>query len=137
MKAAKPTSQIKRFVCLFGAHVSKSTPGFFFRHCLSNIGDGGAVTNATLTHPQGVTFNAFGNLFIADTMKNRVRKVDINGIITTVAGTNMSSSFFGDGGAATNAGLNEPSGVACDAFGNLYIADMNHNRIRMVNTNGI
>ena len=104
---------------------------------LSNIGDGGAATNATLTHPQGVTFNAFGNLFIADTMKNRVRKVDINGIITTVAGTNMSSLFFGDGGAATNAGLNQPSGVTFDAFGNLYIADMNHNRIRMVNTNGI
>src|SRR5208283_659666 len=45
MKAAKPTSQIKRFVCLFGAHVSKSTPGFFFRHCLTSVTIPSSVTS--------------------------------------------------------------------------------------------
>ena len=99
-------------------------------------GDGGAATNAWLDQPYGVAFDAFGNLYFSDRVNNRIRKVDTNGIITTVAG-NSNAGYSGDGGAATKAGLHLPSGVAFDAFGNLYIADRGHECIRKVDTNGI
>jgi sugar lactone lactonase YvrE len=99
-------------------------------------GDGGAATNATLKAPAGVTVDGVGNLFIADTSNNRIRKVDTQGIITTVAGTG-SSGFSGDGDAATNAALSSPRGVAVDALGNLYFADYSNNRVRRVDTNGL
>jgi len=99
-------------------------------------GDGGVATNAELHSPNGVAVDASGNLFIADALNDRIRKVDTNGIITTVAG-NGTGGYAGDGGAATNAGLGFPSGVALDATGNLLIADLGNNRIRKVATNGI
>ena len=99
-------------------------------------GDGASATNASLSGPCGVAFDALGNLYIADSGNNRVRVVDTNGIITTVAG-NGSSSHSGDGGAATNASLGGPDGVAFDVFGDLYIADYNNNRIRKVDPRGI
>ena len=98
-------------------------------------GDGGAATNAELTFPSGVAVDATGNLFIADSGNNRIRKVGTNGIINTVAG-NGTSDYSGDGGAATNAGISA-SGVVVDATGNLFIADLDSNRIRKVGTNGI
>jgi uncharacterized repeat protein (TIGR03803 family) len=97
--------------------------------------DGGVATNAELNYPFGVAVDATGNLFIADTSNNRIRKVGINGIISTVAGGGGYQP--GDGGAATNAELNYPFGVAVDATGNLFIADEGNNRIRKVGTNGI
>jgi hypothetical protein len=106
-------------------------------------GDGGAATNAYLNKPMGETLDAVGNLYIADQDNNRVRKVSTNGIITTAAGNGIISyylnpgSFSGDGGAATNAGLNDPWAVAFDASSNLYIADCLNNRIRRVDGNGI
>jgi hypothetical protein len=100
------------------------------------VGDDGLATNANLNHPAGVVLNAAGNLYIAEYFANRVRKVDTNGIITTVAGDG-SGTYSGDGGAATNASLNEPAGVAMDALGNFFIADENNERIRKVDTNGI
>ena len=99
-------------------------------------GDGGAATNASLNGPFGVTFDAFGNTYIADTGNNRIRKVDTYGIIITVAGNGI-STFAGDGGAATSASLAGPTGVTFDAFGNMYIADTANDRIRKVDTNGI
>jgi len=99
-------------------------------------GDGGPATNASLDDPTGVTIDAAGNLFIADSINNVVRRVDTNGTITTVAG-NGSPTFAGDFGPATSASLYRPSGVVFDTFGNLYIADADNERIRMVNTNGI
>jgi hypothetical protein len=102
----------------------------------SYSGDGGASTNAALSEAYSVTVDAYGNLFITDSGNNRIRKVNTNGIITTVAGTN-SVGFSGDGGAATNASLNTPEGVVVDYYGNLFIADSFNNRIREVNTNGI
>jgi len=99
-------------------------------------GDGGAATNASLFLPMHVAIDASGNYFIADKENNRIRKVDTNGIITTVAGKN-SQTYSGDGGAATNAGLSLPESVAVDAYGNLFIADYNDNRVRKVDTNGI
>jgi len=102
----------------------------------SGLGDGGAATNAGLIRPNGVAFDASGNLYVADTGNSRVRRVDTNGVITTVAGTN-SAGYSGDRGAAIKASLNWPTGVVFDSFGNLYIADDDNNCIRKVDTNGI
>jgi uncharacterized protein (TIGR03437 family) len=99
-------------------------------------GDGGPATSATLDNPLHVAVDASGNLFIADTFNHRIRKVSASGIITTVAG-NGTGGFSGDGGPATSAELNQPSDVAVDASGNLFIADAFNNRIRMVSAGGI
>ena len=99
-------------------------------------GDGGAATNASLKQPYGLAVSASGNLYIADYGNNRIRRVDANGIITTVAG-NGSFGFSGDGGPATNASLGGPASVGLDAFGNLYIADNSNYRVRRVATNGV
>ena len=99
-------------------------------------GDGGPATAAALNTPASVTFDAIGNMYIADYFNNRIRKVNTAGIITTIAG-NGTHGFSGDGGQATAAELYSPSDVAFDAAGNLYIADSYNNRIRIVNTSGI
>jgi sugar lactone lactonase YvrE len=99
-------------------------------------GDGAAATNATLNNPAGAAVDGAGNLFIADTRNNRIRRVDTNGIITTVAGEGA-AGYSGDGGAATSASLKAPNDVTADAAGNLFIADTGNNRIRKVGTNGI
>ena len=101
-----------------------------------NIGDGGAATNASLNNPQDVAVDVSGNLFIADANDFRIREVNTNGIITTVAG-NGTNGYSGDNGAATNASLKIPSGVAVDASGNLFIADFANNCVRQVSTSGI
>ncbi len=95
-------------------------------------GDGGSATSASLNGPAGVSVDAEGNIFIADTGNNRIRKVYAStGIITTVAG-NGTQGYSGDGGSATSASLNEPAGVSVDAAGNIYIADTGNNSIRKV-----
>jgi uncharacterized protein (TIGR03437 family) len=99
-------------------------------------GDGGAATAASLNSPQGVAVDASGNLYIADKLNYRIRKVSFNGVITTVAG-NGTGAFAGDGGPATSASLYAPSGVAVDASGNLYIADPGNFRIREVSPSGV
>ena len=99
-------------------------------------GDGGAATNASLAYPTGVALDPLGNLYIADSNNQRIRQVATNGLITTVAGNGL-AACAGDGGAATNASLNDPYGVALDAFGNLYVADNNNQRIREVAANGL
>jgi trimeric autotransporter adhesin len=102
-------------------------------------GDGGQATLATLGYPKGVAVDASGNIYIADTLNNRIRMVTKStGIINTVAGSGQSGSspgksgYSGDGGQATSATLSNPDGVALDASGNIYIADTANNRIRMV-----
>ena len=98
-------------------------------------GDGGPATSAKLNFPSGIAVDVAGNLYIADTHNSRIRKVDLSGIITTVAGSN-STGFSGDGGAATSATLNEPVGVRADGAGNLFIADTNNNVVRKVDLTG-
>jgi sugar lactone lactonase YvrE len=95
-------------------------------------GDGGVATNAMLGYPGGIALDTFGNLFIADTYNNVVRRVDSKTqIITTVAG-NGKAGYSGDGGSAITASLNQPYAVTVDESGNLYIADMGNNVIRKV-----
>ena len=99
------------------------------------FGDGGLATSARLNQPNGVALDSAGNLYIADSQNSRVRKVDLAGIITTVAG-NGTAGYLGDGGPATNARLNVPGGVRVDSSGNLYIADTGNSVIRKVDTTG-
>lgn len=98
-------------------------------------GDGGPATAASL-YPSGVAVDASRNLFIADRVNSRIRKVDALGRITTVAGTG-SRGYTGDGGPATAAALYLPEDVALDRFGNLYIADSNNYRVRKVDLSGV
>jgi len=97
-------------------------------------GDGGPATNAQLNGPEGVAVDRAGNLFIADTGNSRVRKVSPSGIITTVAGNGIRGNS-GDGGPATSAQLNGPTGVAVDVAGDLFIADLAS--VRKVSASGI
>ncbi|HEY1810423.1 MAG TPA: Ig-like domain repeat protein [Acidobacteriaceae bacterium] len=107
-----------------------STPGY--------TGDTGAATSAELNSPQGVAVGAVGNLIIADTGNNVVRKVNVStGIITTIAGDPTGASgFAGDGGLATAAKLDAPYGLGFDPATNLYVADSGNNRVRKVSTTG-
>jgi uncharacterized protein (TIGR03437 family) len=98
----------------------------------TSVGNNGPAANAQLYWPGGVAVDAAGDLFIADTFNNLVRKVS-NGVITTVAGGGY---LLGDNGSATNAELYEPKGLAVDAAGNLFIADTENERIRKV-SNGV
>ncbi|MCK9927852.1 protein kinase [Frankia sp. Mgl5] len=97
-------------------------------------GDGGPATAAQLSVPS-VSLGNGGEIYIADYGNNRVRKVDPNGTITTIAGTGAEGSG-GDGGQATAAQFNEPSSVAEDADGALYIADSGNNRLRRIAPDG-
>ncbi len=93
-------------------------------------GDGGAATDAEIDSPNGLAVDTAGNIYIADTHNQRIRKVS-NGTIATIAG-NGSKSYGGDGGAATSALLDRPRGLSVDAQGNIYIADSDNNRIRLI-----
>ena len=98
-------------------------------------GDGGPAVAAQLFSPNGMALDGAGNLYIADTGNDRIRKVDAAGVISTVAGSGT-EGFGGDGGPAVAAQLNSPSGVALDGAGNLYIADWWNHRIRKVDSAG-
>jgi PKD repeat protein len=103
-------------------------------------GDNIPATAAELERPNGITFDTYGNLYIADGDGNgnneRIRKVNTAGIISTVAG-NGTGGYGGNGGQATATELNNPCAIAFDVLGNMYIADGGNNRIRMVNTAGV
>jgi sugar lactone lactonase YvrE len=93
-------------------------------------GDGGPATSAWLDSPAGIAIDNAGNVYIADTHNNRIRKV-VGGTISTIAGTGV-SGFSGDGASATQATLNHPVAVAVDVNGNVYIADADNQRIRKI-----
>lgn len=101
----------------------------------SSTGDGVPATSAQLKTPSGVAVDAKGAVYISDFLDHRVRRVTANGRITTVAGTGV-AGFSGDGGRATAARLNDPRGVAVDAKGNVYIADLLNGRVRKVSAGG-
>ncbi len=104
--------------------VGTGTPGF--------AGDGGIATKATLDLPVGLAADASGDLWIADARQHRIRRVDAaTGLIRTVAGTGM-QGFSGDGGLATAAMIDTPSGLAVDAAGDVFLADAHNHRVRRV-----
>jgi uncharacterized protein (TIGR03437 family) len=98
-------------------------------------GDGGPATNAQLASPCGVVLDSAGNLFIADSGNNRIRKVSPTGIISTIAGKG-SQGYSGDGGAATSAELNGPNSLSVDSTGNVFVADTQNNAIRVLRPAG-
>jgi uncharacterized protein (TIGR03437 family) len=99
-------------------------------------GDNGPATAAELNVPVEVATDVAGNIYIADQFNNRIRKVAVNGTITTIAGTGT-AGFSGDNGPALQAELNTPIGVFVDVSGNLIIADVANQRIRRIDTNGV
>ena len=101
------------------------------------LGDGGPAVDSGLEVVQGggIGFDASGNLYIADSQNNRVRKVSTDGTITTFAGTGI-SNYSGDGGPASSASLSDPTAVAVDSGGNVFIADAGNGVVRKVDTNG-
>jgi len=120
--------QISQSGALIGTIAGIGTEGY--------TGDGLPAINANLFGPDGLAFDASGNLYIADAGNNRMRRVDATGIITTFAGDGISTGFGGEGDPATLTPLNSPQGVAADTAGNIYIADTNHNRVIQVDTAG-
>ncbi len=104
-----------------------ATPGY--------AGDGGKAINASLASPAGVAADASGNVYIADYGTWTVRKVDLKGMISTVAG-NGTYGYSGDGGPAAKAQLALPSALAVDPAGNIFIADPGNRNIREITTDG-
>jgi hypothetical protein len=98
-------------------------------------GDGGPASAAELNNPVGVTVDAAGNVYIADELNHRVRRIGTNGVIATFAGTGVAGSA-GDGGPATAAQLDRPIDVRVDALGNVYVADIGAHRVRRIAPDG-
>ena len=101
-----------------------------------DAGDGGPARLAQLHQPGACALDSAGNLFIADTLSHRIRKVDTSGTISTVAGTGT-AGFSGDVGPAIAASISAPRGVAVDDTGNVFIADTGNHRIRQVTPDGL
>lgn len=103
---------------------------------VEHLGDGGPAKSAILNQPIGIFIDTSRNTFVTEYGLNGVRKINASGIITRIAG-NDTAGFSGDGGPATNAKFNKPSGVVKDSRGNIYICDMVNRRIRKVAPSGI
>jgi uncharacterized protein (TIGR03437 family) len=100
-----------------------------------SVGDGGPALAALLSQTEGVAVDSLGTIYVADAADNRVRKITTDGKIQTIAGTGV-AGFAGDGGPAKAALLSQPYGIAVDAAGNLYIADLGNGRVRKVSADG-
>ena len=101
----------------------------------NSVGDGGPALQALFGQTEGIAVDGNSNIYVADADNNRVRKIAADGTITTVAGTGV-AGFSGDGGPAAAAMLNQPYGLALDAAGNLFIADLGNARVREITANG-
>jgi uncharacterized protein (TIGR03437 family) len=129
------------YIAEFGGDIRQVTPaGIINRIAGTGIhgygGDNGPALSAELNEPSGLAVDSAGNLYIADTNNNRIRKVDPSGNITSIAGTGQ-AGFSGDGGPAINAQLNEPTRLALDAAGDLYVVDIDNFRVRKIDVHGI
>jgi len=99
-------------------------------------GDGIQATMAQLNGPGGIAIDNTGNIYVADGGNHRIRRIDVSGAIMTIAGTGM-PGYTGDTGPATDAKLNEPSGIAVDAANSIYITEYQNNCIRKIDASGI
>jgi sugar lactone lactonase YvrE len=99
-------------------------------------GDNGPAISAQIVEPSGIAVDSQGNVYIADSGNNRVRKVNPGGTITTIAG-NGQYGYLGDGGPATNASFKGPSSVAVDSAGNVFVSDYNNCVLRRIDPSGI
>jgi len=98
-------------------------------------GDNIKATTAMLCYPAGLTFDSAGNLYVADSSNERVRKISAKGQISTVAGTGV-YGYSGDGGPATSGALSNPFNIAFDSTGNMYFSEVTNNLVRKVDTSG-
>ena len=119
------------------AHPTGSVPSYTIDTVAgsSAVGDGGPATAASLSDAEGVAVDSTGNVFIADANDHRIRRIALDGTISTVAGDGF-PGFRGDGGPASAARLNTPYGIAVDPSGNLFIADLGNNRVRKIAPGG-
>jgi sugar lactone lactonase YvrE len=99
-------------------------------------GDGGPALSATFQDPAYLVLDSSGNLYVTDSVNNRIRKITPGGVISTYAGTGT-YGYSGDGGPATSATFRNPFGMAIDPSGNIYVADMENHVVREINTSGI
>jgi sugar lactone lactonase YvrE len=97
-------------------------------------GPGGPNGSAELDYPLGVAVDSNFNVYVADAVNNRIRRIDPNGNVTTLAGNGVAGFQDGSGGEAGTAELDYPTGVALDGLGNLYVTDSKNNRIRLIVT---
>ena len=110
-------------------------------YTMAGTGSTLAAANGTLAavsglnNPGGIAVDAAGDIIVADSLNNVIRKIDPSGEISTVAGTGY-AGFSGDGGPATAAHLNSPAGIYIDGAGSIYCADKNNNRIRKIDASG-
>jgi trimeric autotransporter adhesin len=119
-------------------HAATTTPTAYTIQTVAGsdgTGDGGSALSAALSQPEGIAVDHAGNVYVADAATNRIRKIATDGSIQTFAGTGA-AGFAGDGGPATAAQLNQPYGIAIDAAGDLFIADLGNSRVREVTANG-
>jgi trimeric autotransporter adhesin len=134
---------VSRFVLLFLLGVAclaaaDTTPAAYIIQTVAGTDDGGVGSNAlstALSQPEGIAVDHSGNVYIADAAVHEVRKIAADGSIQIVAGAGV-AGFTGDGGPATAALLNQPYGLAVDAAGNLYIADLGNARVRKIAVDG-
>ncbi len=127
------TCTILTLLCFFVGAVSQAEATSY---PYPEIGDGKSAIKVPLTLVDGVAVDKNGNVYLSHRSQNRIRKIDLDGIITTIAG-NGSAGFAGDGGPALKAALNFPAGLCIDSSDNLFIADRNNHRIRKVDPQGI
>lgn len=124
------------FTDWYNHRIRKITPGGVISTIVGTgvggyAGDGGLATGARLNYPTSIAVDPSGQIYVADTYNHRIRRINISGYISTIAGTGVAGSS-GDGGAATSAQFTYPRGIALDGAGNLYIADTSNHRIRKI-----
>ena len=133
-----------QWLAMAGAAMALAMPGAVLAQTISTVagtgtagysGDGAPASAASVRFPAGAATDIAGNVYFADAANHRVRKIAVDGTITSLAG-NGSMAYFGDGGPATSASLSFPSAVAVDAAGNVYIADTGNSRVRKVSATG-